>query len=162
MLHLDPAGEFDAGGVLAAMAVELSFSPWADEMILTLVGPDDRLPEALGKHNVTQTDDLDGLLDRLERRAAVQREHQPYAVLSQHRVDPDLADPWAPEIVLVNQPMSEAQYDRLTAVLDAEPRVTMAAAVVGTAPDWSWSLALAADARLKPVNCHPRAARDDP
>ena len=40
--------------VLAAMAVELSFSPWADEMILTIVGRDDRLPEALGKHNVTQ------------------------------------------------------------------------------------------------------------
>ena len=146
MLHLDPAGEFDAGGVLAALAVELSFSPWADEMILTLVGPDDRLPEALGKHNVTQTDDLDGLLDRLERRAAMQREHQPYAVLSQHRVDPDLADPWAPEIVLVNQPMSEVQYGRLTAVLDTEPRVTMAAAVIGTAPVGSWSLALAPDA----------------
>src|SRR3712207_9510984 len=81
----------------SALAVELSFSPWADEMILTLVGPDDRLPAALGKHNVTQTDDLDTLLDRLERRAAMQREHQPYAVLSQHRVDPDLADPWAPE-----------------------------------------------------------------
>ena len=110
LLHLDPAAAFDAEGVLAAMAVELSFSPWADEMILTLVGRDDRLPDALGKHNVTQTDDLDGLLDRLEQRAAVQREHQPYAVLSQHRVDPDLADPWAPEIVLVNRRRSsEAQ-----------------------------------------------------
>ena len=79
MLHLDPAEAFDADGVLAALAVELSFSPWADEMILTLVGRDDRLPDALGKHNVTQTDDLDSLLDRLEQRAAVQREHQPYA-----------------------------------------------------------------------------------
>ena len=58
------------------MAVELSFSPWADEMILTLVGAADRLPEALGKHNVTRTDDLDGLLDRLEQRAAVQRAQQ--------------------------------------------------------------------------------------
>src|SRR3712207_8891353 len=56
----------------SALAVELSFSPWADEMILTLVGPDGRLPAALGKHNVTQTDDLDSLLDRLERRAGLE------------------------------------------------------------------------------------------
>ena len=145
ILHLDPADEFDAGGVLAALAVELSFSPWADEMILTLVGPDDRLPDALGKHNVTQTDDMDSLLDRLEQRAAMQRQHQPYAVLSQHRVDPDLADPWAPEIVLVNQPMSEVQYDRLTTLLDSEPRVTMAAVVIGTGREGTWSLALPAD-----------------
>ena len=52
------------------MAVELSFSPWADEMILTVVGTAVRLPDALGKHNVTGTDDLDGLLARLEQRAA--------------------------------------------------------------------------------------------
>jgi hypothetical protein len=145
ILHLDPADEFDADGVLAAMAVELSFSPWADEMILTLVGRDDRLPDALGKHNVTQTDDLDSLLDRLEQRAAMQRAHQPHALLSQHRVDPDLADPWAPEIVLVNEPMSETQYDRLTTVLDTEPRVTMAAVVVGAGTEGSWSLALSTD-----------------
>jgi hypothetical protein len=30
------------------MTVELSFSPWADEMIITLVGGGRRLPEALG------------------------------------------------------------------------------------------------------------------
>jgi hypothetical protein len=140
MLHLDPAPAFDAEGVLAALAVELSFSPWAEEMILTLVGRDERLPDALGKHNVTQTDDLDNLLARLEQRAAMQREHQPYPVLSQHRVDPDLADPWAPEILLVNEPMSETQYARLSAVLDSEPRVTMAAVVVGEATTGSWSL----------------------
>ena len=98
------------------MAVELSFSPWADEMILTLVGGGDRLPEALGKHNVLRTDDLDGLLDRLEHRAAMQREHRRYPVLSQHRIDPDLADPWAPEIVLVEQALSAAQRARLRAL----------------------------------------------
>ena len=55
------------------MAVELSFSPWADEMILTLVGACEPLPEALGKHNVTRADDLSDVLDRLEQRAAAQR-----------------------------------------------------------------------------------------
>jgi hypothetical protein len=124
------------------MAVELSFSPWADEMILTLVGPDERLPEALGKHNVTQTEDLDAVLDRLEQRAAVQRKHQSYAVLSEHRIDPDLADPWAPEIVLVNQSLDDAQRERLERLLEAEPQVTMAAVVVGSSDDdQRWALA---------------------
>jgi len=133
-------------GVLAAMAVELSFSPWADEMILTLVGSGARLPEALGKHNVSRTDDLDGLLSRLEHRAAVQRKHQPEQVLGQHRIDPDLADPWAPEIVLINAPLSPSQQHRLAAVVTAEPRVTMAAVVVGAAASAPWSLQLAAAA----------------
>ncbi len=64
---------------LTAMAVELSFSPWAEEMILTLVGTLADLPEALGRHNVNHTDDVDALLDRLEARAAVQRSQQAFA-----------------------------------------------------------------------------------
>ena len=106
LLQLDLARSSDASAaVLAAMAVELSFSPWADEMILTVVGAAVRLPDALGKHNVTYTDDLDGLITRLEQRAAVQRAQQPNSVLGQHRIDPDLADPWAPEIVLIGSPV---------------------------------------------------------
>ena len=139
LLQLLNAPSPDAAAILSAMAVELSFSPWADEMILTLVGNCDGLPDALGKHNVTRTDDLDALLDRIERRAAVQREHSPQAVLGQHRIDPDLADPWAPEIVLINQPMTDGQTRRLTAVLTAQPQVTIAAVVVG-AYGFAWSL----------------------
>lgn len=138
-LQLSSAASLDAVAVLAAMAVELSFSPWADEMILTLVGSCVDLPNALGKHNVTRTDDLDALLDRIERRAAVQREHARHAGFAQQRVDPDLADPWAPEIVLINQPMTDEQSRRLTAVLTAEPPVTIAAVAVG-AYGSPWSL----------------------
>ena len=76
LLHLDLESSDASAAALAAMAVELSFSPWADEMILTVVGAAVRLPDALGKHNVTCTDDLDGLIDRLEQRAAVQRAQQ--------------------------------------------------------------------------------------
>ncbi len=134
-----PTGSTAAEAILAAMAVELSFSPWADEMILTLVGSCRGLPEVLGKHNVTRTTDLDALLSRLEQRAAVQREHQPYPVLGQHRIDPDLADPWAPEIVLINQPMSDEQAGRLSAVVIGDPRVTIAAVVLGAAGG-GWTL----------------------
>ena len=139
LLQLPTSPGLDAAAILAAMAVELSFSPWADEMILTLVGSCADLPEALGKHNVTRTDDLDALLDRIERRAAVQRDHQPHAVLGQHRIDPDLADPWAPEIVLINQPMTDDQSRRLTTVLTGHPQVTIAAVAVGSYGS-AWSL----------------------
>ncbi len=130
---------------LTAMAVELSFSPWAEEMILTLVGRLPQLPAALGRHNVTSTDDVDTLLDRLEARATVQREQQLYEIPGQHRVDPDLADPWAPEIVLINQPLAAAQDERLRDLLSRRPRVTMAAVLPGArTAEHEWSLTLEA------------------
>ena len=140
LLELQNDSGFSAIDLLAAMAVELSFSPWADEMIITLVGGGERLPAALGKHNVIRTVDVDALLDRLEQRAAMQREHRRYEVLSQHRIDPDLADPWAPEIVLVQEPLSTTQSTRLSALIDAEPKVTLAAVVVGPVVAAAWSL----------------------
>ncbi len=140
MLQLGPDSGFPVADLVAAMAVELSFSPWADEMMITLVGGGERLPAALGKHNVTRTDDPDTLIDRLEQRAAQQREHRRYQLLSQHRVDPELADPWAPEIVLAEQPLTMAQSARLSALVNAEPKVALAAIVVGPVPGAAWSL----------------------
>ena len=129
-----------AADLLAAMTVELSFSPWADEMIITVVGSDHRLPEALGKHNVIHTTDCDSLLDRLEQRAALQREHRQHEALTQHRIDPDLADPWAPDVVLVNQKLTTRQQERLYALTSVGARVTTAAVVAGPLPGATWSL----------------------
>ena len=140
LLELQEGSGFAAADLLAAMAVELSFSPWADEMIITLVGGGERLPQALGKHNVIRVDDFDGLLDRLEQRAAAQRVHRRYPVLSQHRIDPELADPWTPEIMLVEQELTVSQRTRLRTLLDSEPGVAMAAVVTGSAPGAAWSL----------------------
>ena len=140
-LHAEDPALVEAA--LTAMALELSFSPWAEEMILTLVGTLPQLPAALGRHNVTSTDDVDALLDRLEARAAVQREQQSYEIPGQHRVDPDLADPWAPEIVLINKPLAAAQDERLRDLLSRRPRVTMAAVLPGArAAEHEWSLIL--------------------
>jgi LysM repeat protein len=139
-LELQTDSGFAASDLLAAMIVELSFSPWADEMIITVVSDDRRLPQALGKHNVIHTNDCDGLLDRLEHRAAIQREHRRYEVLSQHRIDPDLADPWAPEVVLVDWHLTDAQRERLSALTQAEPKVTTAAVVIGPVRGAAWSL----------------------
>lgn len=127
---------------LVAIAVELSFSLWADEMILTLVGVGPDLSAALGKHNVNQTADVDGLLDRLEHRAEVQRAHQPEGDLRRNRADPDLADPWAPEIILINQPLLIGQRRRLLELLGGEPKPTIAAVVAGPVSEAHWSYAL--------------------
>ncbi|HEU4907567.1 MAG TPA: bacterial transcriptional activator domain-containing protein, partial [Propionibacteriaceae bacterium] len=140
ILELQAGTEFPAADLLAAMAMELSFSPWADEMIITLVGGGERLPQALGKHNVIRAGDCDALLDRLEQRAVMQREHHRYDVLSQHRIDPDLADPWAPEIVLVERELTAGQRSRLSALINQEPKVTTAAVVIGSVPGAAWSL----------------------
>lgn len=127
LLALDCADPQVPQDVLAALAAELSFTPWADELVLTLVGSDVAWPEALGKHNVTRTDDIDGLLLRLERRAEAQRAHAPHQVLGQHRLDPDLADAWVPEIVLVHETLTAGQSQRLIALATAQPRTTLAA-----------------------------------
>jgi len=140
LLELQEESGFAAADLLAAMAVELSFSPWADEMIITLVGGGERLPQALGTHNVIRVDDVDALLDRLEQRAAAQRVHRRYQVLSQHRIDPELADPWAPEIVLVDQELTDPERTRLRALLGSDPEVAMAAVVTGSALGAAWSL----------------------
>lgn len=129
--------------VLAAMAAELSFSPWADDLVLTLVSANSGLPEALGRHNVTHTDAIDELLTRLEQRAQVQRDHAPHAVLGQHRLDPDLADAWVPEIVLINQQPTQEQGQRLLALATSQPRVPLAVVVAAPLEPAPWVLELA-------------------
>ncbi len=159
VLGLASADPERARGVLAAMAVELSFSPWADEMVLTLVGGGARLPHALGRHNVTRTEDFDTLLERLEKRASAQRDQLPQLVRGQARIDPDLADPWAPEIVLVDTALTAPQRSRLAAVMTAEPRATLAAVVVDPAAETPWSLEIAGSdeaARLLPAQVSVR------
>ena len=155
---------------LTAMAVELSFSPWAEEMILTLVGTLPDLPEALGRHNVNHTDDVDALLNRLEARAIVQRSQQTFAFPGQHRVDPDLADPWAPEIVLINQPLTDDQEVRLDRLLTTRPRVTMAAVLsapttarpTASNPAGGWTLRLAGTDGQQPSGVLNRSAGSSP
>jgi LysM repeat protein len=147
-----------SSAALAAMAIELAFSPSADELVLTLIGQSTGLAEAVAKDNVTATDDLDGLLERWERRAAAQRAHRSSAVVGQRRIDPDLADPWIPEVALINRTPTAEQSVRLIDLLTRPPRVTMAAVLAAPLAGAPWSLQLQASvpdaqarATLQPV-----------
>ncbi|GAB3746413.1 hypothetical protein GCM10028864_16550 [Microlunatus parietis] len=131
-----------APAFLAAAATELSLTPWADELVLTLVGEHPQLAGPLGRHNVTQTDDLDGLLTQLERRATVQRREQAERPVALLRSDPDLADPWAPEIVLIDRRPTEEQLERISRIIDELPTVTMAIVVPGGSDRSNWTLRL--------------------
>jgi len=133
-----------SSAALAAMAIELAFSPSADELVLTLIGQSTGLAEAVAKDNVTSTDDLDGLLERWERRAAAQRAHRSSAVVGQRRIDPDLADPWVPEVALINRTPTAEQSVRLIDLLTRPPRVTMAAVLAAPLTGAPWSLQLQA------------------
>jgi hypothetical protein len=133
-----------SSAALAAMAIELAFSPSADELVLTLIGQSTGLAEAVAKDNVTSTDDLDGLLERWERRAAAQRAHRSSAVLGQRRIDPDLADPWVPEVALISRTPTAEQSVRLIDLLTRPPRVTMAAVLAAPLAVAPWSLQLQA------------------
>ncbi len=125
-----------AAGVLSAIAVELSCSPWAEELEVIVIGGCERLPDALGRHNVTRADELGPVLDRLGRRAAVQRSQLVGTSVAAHRIDPDLADPWVPTIVVVNRPVSADEQGRLRTLVLSEPPVSIAAVGVdlSTAP----------------------------
>lgn len=136
LTSIESADPADAEAVLAAMAFELSCSPWAEELELILVGTCAALPAALGQHNVTYADDLEPVLDRLDPRAAAQREQSSAQSVAAHRTDPDLADPWVPTIMLINRPLSPAEQRRLRQLVLAEPAASVAAVAVGldTAP----------------------------
>ena len=94
---------------------------------MIVIGGCERLPDALGRHNVTRADELGPVLDRLGRRAAVQRTQLVGTSVAAHRIDPDLADPWVPTIVVVNRPVSADEQGRLRTLVLSEPPVSIAA-----------------------------------
>ena len=94
---------------------------------MVVVGACERLPEALGRHNVTRADGLSPVLDRLGQRAAAQRTHLPGTSVAAKRVDPDLADPWVPTILVINAPLSVDEQQRLRSLILSEPPVSIAA-----------------------------------
>ncbi|MDN5763119.1 MAG: hypothetical protein L0H41_12485, partial [Microlunatus sp.] len=144
-----------SGAALAALAVELSCSPWAEELELIMVDVCQELPAALGQHNVTRAEDLGPVLHRLERRAEEQRRQPSAGSVAGHRVDPDRVDPWAPTIVLINRPLSQAERSRLSGLLLGEPPVSIAAVVAGAA-DGEWQMEISSigegtEARIEPA-----------
>lgn len=144
-----------AAAMLATIALELAVSPWAADLNLTFVGP--LLPgfaEALDHPSVTHLDDLELVLAGLEARAAGQRPHLDEETVGQKRVNPELADAWCPDVVLLGQDLTPDQSRRLADIVTELPRVAIAAVTTTSPAITPWQLRLARDAATAQLAPH--------
>lgn len=153
--------------VLAALAIELATSRWADDLQVTIVGAYPELEDALQTGRIRYLPSVGRVLDDLAARAADDR-----AALSDADV-PDLnhartsrqaPDAWTPEIVLIAGQLTERQHTQLDQLADAMPRVAIATVTSGGAVgDWELILDDTADtAVLEPIGLTLRPQRIDP
>jgi nucleoid-associated protein YgaU len=157
--------EADTLPVLAALAVELATSPWADDLLVTLVGCLPELPATVATGRLRHVERVEQLVADLEGRALdVER------VLRESGVDDLTAargtgladDAWSPEIVLMTHDVPPPLRARLEDVLYRVPRVGLAAVTGGTPGLGEWRLRLDGDgstARLDPPGLTLRPQR---
>lgn len=156
--------------VMAALAVELATSPWADDLQVTLVGTCADLASGLDTGRVRHLPSVGTLLDELSLRA----EHDRAALtdsgaqsLDEARVRGLAPAAWTPEIVLLAEPLTSAQHEQLIDLVDELPRVAVAAVTNDDDAPSTWSLELDADdpdvAVLQPVGVEvsPQRLDDD-
>ena len=131
----DPDEEPQVDGVLTAIACELSFQPWAAGT-RTVVLVDDRddadWVAALDSPDITVASDADAVIGRLEQRAEAQRAELDGRWGPARRLDPDQADAWAADVVVVLGTLTPTQRARLCRVVDGAGRTTQAVVLVGT------------------------------
>ena len=137
--------------VLAALAVELVTSRWSDRMRVTLVGFAHGL-EIIAPDRVTVAASLDEALPELERRSA-ELTHQ----LSAWGIDSVLTgrsagrdpDSWAPHYLIMGEPPTAAQAERLVALARTRHRTALGFVVAGDVPGASWTWDVTPDGRLR-------------
>lgn len=137
--------------VLAAIAVELVTSRWSDRMRVTLVGFTRGL-EAMAPDRVAVAASLDEALPELERRSA-ELTHQ----LSVWGIDSVLTgrsagrdpDTWAPHYLIMGEPPTPAQAERLVALARTRHRTALGFVVAGDVPGASWTWDVTPDGRLR-------------
>ncbi|MES7251310.1 LysM peptidoglycan-binding domain-containing protein [Cutibacterium acnes] len=157
-LHLI-ADDDQVDAALAAIAVELATCDWSDEVNVTLVGQVcPGLEEALGSPTLTRATDVDALLETLEARADDQRhiltEGSPLAA---HRADPAISDGFDAEVILLDTELTEDHRNRLASLVEALPRVSVAAVTTSPTSPHEWSLTLTGDplaADVAPLGWH--------
>ena len=123
--------------VVAAMALELGLSEWADDVTVTVVGGFAELEGAVGNGQIRYLPTAAGYLDDLERLAT--ETHATLAAAAQPdlataRPAGDAAEVSAPEIVVFLSPPTDTQRDRLQQLLHTRPRAAIAAVTAGQEP----------------------------
>lgn len=141
---------------LAALAIELAVSPWADDLTVTVVGAFAELEGSLQTGRVRYLPTVELLLAELEERTTA--DQQALAVagagsVGHARSARTAPSTWSPEIVIIPGELTDRQRNLLTNLVDAMPRVAIAAVTGSTAPIGEWTLQLNDDrtATLNPV-----------
>ncbi|MBA3019657.1 BTAD domain-containing putative transcriptional regulator [Propionicimonas sp.] len=142
---------------LAALAIELAVSPWADDLTVTVVGAFAELEGALQTGRVRYLPTVELAIADLEGRTTA--DHQ---ALADAGAD-DVADArlcrvapstWSPEIVIIAGDLTARHRNLLTGLVEDVPRVAIAAVTgAGIEPLGEWALQLHPDrsATLQPV-----------
>jgi nucleoid-associated protein YgaU/DNA-binding SARP family transcriptional activator len=152
LLNLEQVGALDinagdhqdrAREILAALAVELASSTWADDVRVTIIGACADLEDALQTGRITYLPTIARYLDGLEQRATADRGALTTqdTTLLDARAQGVVRDAWAPEVVLTAVPLSESHQERLTTLLTGQPRVAIAVVTNGT-PITDWAIVL--------------------
>jgi hypothetical protein len=136
---------------LAALAVELVTNRWSDRMRVTLVGFGSGL-ELIAPDRVELVHSLEEALPGLEKRAA-DLEGQLSAwgldsVLTGRSVTSN-PDAWVPHYLIMGEPPTPEQADRLQAVARTRHRAGLGLVVAGEVPGASWDWELTAEGRLR-------------
>jgi nucleoid-associated protein YgaU/DNA-binding SARP family transcriptional activator len=150
--------------VLAAIAVELATSRWADDLQVTVVGAYPELEDALESGRIRYLPAVGNLIDELSVRADEDRTILAVAGVSDlnhARAEGAATGVWTPEIVLLAGHVTSHQRFLLGRLIDQLPRVAIAAVVNGE-PVGEWCLRLKTDtAILEPMGLQIRPQRID-
>lgn len=148
LLDLEHIGELAITGdietaeeILAALAIELATSTWADDITVTLVGAFPEMEDTLQTGRIRYLPTAGRLFEELAARAATDRE----TLRLENTTDPHQArikitapSTWYPEVVLLSQPLTQRQEKQLNQLLTQLPRVAIAAVSLGDRPsDWT-------------------------
>lgn len=173
LLNLESLGGLGVAGrqerareILAALAIELATSVWADDLQVTIVGAFPELEDALQTGRIRYLPSVGRMLDELERRVDADRRtlaDQGVPDLHTARVIGAAPDAWSPEIVLVAGDITDRQRTQLEQMVSGLPRVALAA-VINASGVGEWSLQLSTNgdpdlATLAPIGLQLRPQR---
>ena len=133
-----------AQATLAALAVELATSLWADDLQVTVVGTLGELPGVVDTGRVRHVPSLAGIIRELEARAAdVDRTLAQVGAgsVAEARGRGLATDAWTPEILLVGERLGPVERAKLESLVERVPGVGIAA-VTSSAEVGDWALDL--------------------
>lgn len=147
--------QHEAEEILAAMAIELATSQWADDLNVTLVGAFPEMEDVLQTGRIRYLPTVGRLFEELQRRADSDRLHLNVDdVTDPHhaRITAVAPSTWFPEIIMLTRPLTTQQTEQLDRLLTELPRVAIASVAISEkAGEWSINLQDDGTAIIEPL-----------